>query len=189
MIYESLTYIAGAMNQQLNTALGTREEKVVITNLSAMDGSPAAKANERLALFLVNIEEEAALKNGRYTARNGSQTTYSSLPLHLNTYIMFASVFSDYGESLKFLSYALRFFQGKSEFTPESSSSFPQGVTRLIFDLISMDYQTLSYIWGMIGMKYQPSVLYRMRLITISSGEITEQLPSVQGTQSSTGTT
>jgi hypothetical protein len=181
MIYEALNYITGSMNQQLNLSLGTREEKVVLSNLSSLDGTPSQKANEKLAAFLVNLEEEATMKNGPMTIRSGADISYTARPLNLNTYVMFASVFSDYGESLKFLSYTLRFFQAHAEFTPSGSSAFPAGISRLIFDLISMDYQTMSYIWGMIGMKYQPSVLYRMRLLTLAGDEITDQLPSVSG--------
>lgn len=185
MIYETMNYISGALNQHLGTILGSNEERVVLSNLSALDGVPSQKANERLAMFLVNIEEESTLKNGAWQTmnRNSSQVAYGTPTLYLNLYTMFASVFSDYGESLKFLSYTLRYFQSKTEFTPDSSSAFPAGVSRLVFDLISMDYQTMSYVWGMIGLKYQPSVLYRVRLLPISSAEYTETLPTVHSLQ------
>lgn len=44
----------------------------------------------------------------------------------------------------------------------------PAGVEELIFDLNTLTMQDLNNMWGILGSKYLPSVMYKMRMITIS---------------------
>lgn len=45
------------------------------------------------------------------------------------------------------------------------------GTTKLILDLESLKISELNQLWSMLGNKYMPSVLYRMRMITIQHDE------------------
>jgi len=38
----------------------------------------------------------------------------------------------------------------------------------LILDLMTLSYQDLNNLWGILGSRYLPSVMYKMRLISIN---------------------
>ena len=44
----------------------------------------------------------------------------------------------------------------------------PEGVDELILDLMTLSYQDLNNLWGILGSRYLPSVMYKLRLISIN---------------------
>ena len=85
-------------------------------------------------------------------------------------------------EALKFLSAAISFFQHKKVFTPVDTPSLDSSIDKVIFEIVNLDYKDLSSVFGTLGAKYMPSVMYKMRMVTIeedgmdyTAGAITER--------------
>ena len=71
-------------------------------------------------------------------------------------------------EGLKQLSYVISFFQSKSVFTRENSPALAgkdPSLKRLIVELYSYSFEQLYNFWSVLGTKYLPSVLYKVRLL------------------------
>jgi hypothetical protein len=63
--------------------------------------------------------------------------------------------------------------------TPELDSR----IDKLMLDIENLGISDLSNLWGILGGKYMPSVLYRMRMVAIDSGQLSGQAPYVSQPQ------
>jgi hypothetical protein len=46
-----------------------------------------------------------------------------------------------------------------------------------------LDIMTLSQLWGALGCKYMPSVVYKVRMLTIDLDETRGEIPAVKQTE------
>jgi Pvc16 N-terminal domain len=131
-------------------------------------------------ITLVNIEEDRISKSPENYVRQDNTTIYKNPKVYLNLYILFAVNLPVYSESLKRLSFIIQFFQYQSVFTPLTSPGLPTGVEKLILDLNTLSFQDLNNLWGILGSKYLPSVMYKLRLISISEEFVQGDGPMIQ---------
>ena len=116
----------------------------------------------------MNIEEDRISRSPDNYSRIDRQVIYKNPPIYLNLDILFAANYTDYYTSLLLISNVIKFFQFQNVFTPLNSPNLPPGIEELIFDLKTLSLQDLNNLWGILGSKYIPSVVYKMRLIIIS---------------------
>ena len=45
--------------------------------------------------------------------------------------------------------------------------NLPAGIDKLLFDLFNISQDQVHHLWSMLGGKYIPSVVYRLRMLTI----------------------
>jgi len=131
-------------------------------------------------ISLVNIEEDRVSKSQENFVRGNNTIIYKNPKVYLNLYLLFSVNMSSYTESLKRLSYIIQFFQYRNVFTPVSSPTLPDGIEQLIFDLYTLTFQDLNNLWGVMGSKYLPSAIYKMRLISISEEFVQGQAGVIQ---------
>lgn len=181
------TYGSGAVSPQVR--LGNIAEGIGTGTLS--NGVP----RDILDLSMVNIKEEKALKNLPNQVRNDVtlRVVCENPPVFLNCQILVVATHSNYTNALLVLSRAIRFFQFKNVFTQDSVA--PASITtnapsnlldqletfKLIFDLYSPTMEEVNHLWGTLGGKQYPFVLYSLRLLELKfkaaqseSGLITE---------------
>lgn len=183
IIYQALSFLKNQLNSYLKFQLGNEYANVVqISNPVGQDGSPPASAKDAVLLTLVNVEEE---KIGKATGMqlksvNGKDVRVSP-EININLYLLISSNRTNYEESLKFLSHVIIFFQGKHVFDKQNSPSLDFEITKLIVDLHTLSFEQLNNLWGAVGAKYMPSVLYKLRMITIQSDTILESPDRITG--------
>lgn len=131
--------------------------------------------NEKVVVSLVNISEEASLKNNRQ-GRPISQQHLKQHPIvHVNLYLLITALFDDYGVAVDRLFRVLEFFQGRKIFkfknapTPGLSAEEAEqyGDIELTVELHTLSFEQLNDLWGSLGGKQLPFVLYRVRLVPI----------------------
>jgi hypothetical protein len=88
---------------------------------------------------------------------------------------------SNYLEALKFISGVIGFFQGKSIFTPDNTPMLTGDASKIVAEVVNIDFKELSNLWGAIGGKYLPSVVYRFRSLPMSEDMINDEIPDVGG--------
>jgi len=176
MIDKVLDFVRTQLNTYLQNKLSLlpTEDAIILSNVSQLNETqPSSGGNDvdpqNAFMSLINIEEDRISKSPENFVRalDGS-ITYKSPKIFLNLYLLFAVNLSSYPESLKRLSYIIQFFQHQNVFTPLSTPSLPEGVDELILDLMTLSYQDLNNLWGILGSRYLPSVMYKMRLISIN---------------------
>lgn len=185
MIDITLTYIRDLLNQHLKNNFPLAGNKVILSNLVENDGSSSREVEDKVVLFLIQLDEETSLKNssGRGSMTGGAFADRNA-PLFLNLHIFFCTNFKgqNYVEGLNYLSAIIRFFQQNRILTPAVSLGFSDGIEKLSFELCKLDYDQMSNIWSSIGSKLLPSVLYKVRIIVMDDSPIKKVIPAVSGT-------
>jgi len=185
MLESAIGLIAAQLNQALRSAFQVSEDLVAVTNLVDANGNTPTVAGNKLVVFVANIERETvvAAQGARAAVGGGDRdvVTQTSAAVHLNLMLMFAANFggNQYSEALKFISATVAFFQGRALFDHHNSPDLDPRIERLALEMVSLDLAELSNLWSMLGGKYVPSVLYRMRMISFDSGHITHLVPRV----------
>lgn len=184
MIYESLTCVADRLNSYFSNRFSLSEQKVIMSNLVNQDGTVAIRETDKLVMTMLNLQKE----NIGSTAGR-SNGVYTNKPVNVNVFILFSAYFSEnnYREGLKFISALIGFFQGNPVFTRENTPDLDSKINKLTFELENLSIQDLNHIWGMLGGKYLPSVVYRMRMITIQEGDVVGTFSAISGMGSFSG--
>jgi len=172
MIYEILQIISDELNVYLE------ENAVELGNIADAD---TEENFPEIALSLINIQEEFTLKNLRNNNVNGTSVTYKNPKVYLNLYTLFSIKKSSYTESLKSLTKVIAFFQGKKVFTHANSNydnvegSEHIKAFKFIMELYTPSFEELNFIWGTLGGKQYPSVLYKITLVEIERDVISKE--------------
>lgn len=155
--------------KELVAYLGVPDADVIVNSprtLFDQNNSPGAY------ISLVNVQEEAALRNLPHVERRQGQSHYVEPPVHLNLTLLFAFAFPNYDTSLIHLSKTVELFQGKRWFSAATQSgvnavTFPATLEKLVFEIVNMNLEELNNLWGVLGGTYFPSVVYNVRLVKV----------------------
>jgi len=173
MITKALQYTCDALDQFLRNRLSLDEKKVLLNNVVDSNGSIPPANQNMLVISLINIEKETSRPYYHIRNQKMANGNFSDInpPERYNLDILVSSSFDDYGESLKFLDTAILFFQMNILLDPTSFSNIPDGLNKLHFDNEKITYHQMHSLWTAMGAKYQPSVIYKMRLVTFQGDE------------------
>ncbi len=189
MFARAVKLILDDLNRYIRSRGEGGPDLVVAGNIAladVQDLSPSIRG--RVVASVVNIAEEAALKNARSYDRSGSQTRYRNPPAFLNLYLLFSANFDDYEVALKRLSQVVTFFQGKNTFSLADSLTEPPdeelleeaGEMLLILDLFALTFEQVNYLWASLGGKQMPFVLYKVRLVRVQADRTRAEAPVIE---------
>ena len=189
MINLAVQHLATQLNQYLRRTYDLNEDVVVISNLVEMDGSVAPNVNNKVVIFLANVQNDTTPSRQGAFQEIGKLSIKSSQPLYFNLYVMMTANFTgnNYPEALKFLSSTISFFQRHALFNHQTTPELDRRIEKLILDIENLSIQDLSNLWGCLGGKYLPSILYKVRMVTFDAGEISGRVPTVGEPKSSVG--
>ena len=190
MIDDALGFLTNEINAYLiqkNEPLSATAPEIVLTNVAAEDGNWAIPPRT-LGLSLINIEEDRVNKEQVTTFRNSNNDVeHYNAEIKLNLYILISANFAAgdaggstnttgiYAEGLKQLSYVISFLQGKYVFTTDNSPTLSSSIKKLIVELYSSSFEQQYNFWNVVGAKYLPSVLYRVRMLTYQEKNVLDQ--------------
>lgn len=174
MIYETLQIL----KEQLETffdevGLG---KIVTLQNIALWESGSqdATKVENKVVLTLLKLQEETTLKNTPVYKIKAGKTEYKNPPVHLNLYILISANCETYDKSLQSISKVIQFFQGKKLFTSANTVYNRTNVAFDIFDhfkfileLYTPSFEELNNVWGTLGGRQLPSVIYRIQLIQL----------------------
>lgn len=174
MIYEALQIISEQLDQYLSTQGLSKLVKLENISLFETTSENAEKLNGKVILTLINLDEEKTLRNlPNYKVINKQVTEYKNPPISLNLYLLISANCNTYVNSLRSISKTVEFFQGKSTFTSENTVYTVKddfdvlGNFKLIVNLYTPSFEELNHIWGTLGGRQLPSVIYQIQLIEI----------------------
>ncbi|MBO9584827.1 MAG: DUF4255 domain-containing protein [Flavobacterium sp.] len=175
MIFEVIQIISEQVNSYLEE-IGL-EKTVVPENIAFLESQNediATALKDGVALTVINLDEEATLKNFPNHIIENTKTIYKNSIVNLNLFILFSANRDKYINSLKDISKIIEFFQGKKLFTQANTiynrnSSAMSNVDNFRFtvELYTPTFEELNYIWGTLGGKQLPSALYKVSMIQI----------------------
>ena len=209
MLSHALTIVLNELDAHLTSTYGaaavTPQARLgnIAEGVGNTQASSGAVPRDILAFSIVNVREEKSLKNVSNQVRNDAQlrVQYENPPVYLNLHLLVLATHSSYANALLVLSRAIRFFQFRNVF--EHDSVAPLSITtnaptnaldqldtfKLIFDLYSPTMEEVNHMWGTLGGKQYPFVMYtvrmlglRFRAIKSEAGLITEVINQFRDT-------
>lgn len=173
MLDQALVFIEDTLNNYLMTQMKLTESVVVINPIVGTEGKSIAENENKLVISLINLENESNQPyNVRYSHVNNKQVANVQPDVRFNLDLLLAANFSVYEESLKFLSSAIGFFQLNPSLDEVRTPQIPKQVGRLDFHVESLNYFEMHNLWSSMGAKYQPSIVYKVRLVKFQGEEI-----------------
>lgn len=176
--------LVNELNTFIQNKLGQKEEKVVLSSILDQNGKIVIEEN-KIVSTLIDINQESALINNQHYVINPRGGYTKTAPtIHLNLFFLFSAYFSvtNYQEALKYLSYVVTFFQAKPVFTPQNTPTLKDsGVEKLVMQLYHLDSNTKNNMWNSLGLKYMPSVIYKVGMVNFIDDHSIEQVDSISG--------
>ncbi|MGM9475491.1 DUF4255 domain-containing protein [Pedobacter sp. GSP4] len=179
MINTALDFLSREINGYLNHIANTANDDFIVVSSIVSEGKLAIP-EKTMGITLMNIEEDRAIKDQRVTVKNMMGEIETRNPdIYLNLYVLISANFNqagtesptlDYLEGLKKLSQVISFFQSKNVFTQANSpllATMDSNIERLSAELFSFNFEQMNHFWSIIGHSYLPSVLYKIRMITV----------------------
>lgn len=169
MIFETLHLMKEELNRFFGELPDPISNPVFIENIANIDN--ISSPND-IFLTLLNVQEEVTLKNKNNSYIENFKVNYRNPTVNLNLFILF-SVNINYNESLKRITKIIQFFQGKKVFTDTNYNVSDDGPLlglepfKLIADLYTPSFEELNNIWGSLGGKQYPSVMYKVSMVEI----------------------
>jgi hypothetical protein len=174
MIYETLQILKEQLDNSLSAA--GLKNLVVLENIALLESAQenAENIKGKVVLTLLNLQEESALKNTpSFKVKNG-KTEYKNPPVHLNLFLLISANCDTYDKSLRCISKTIQFFQGKKVFTSTNTVYNRTNVAfdvldyfKFILEIYTPSLEELNYVWGTLGGRQLPSVIYKIQLLEI----------------------
>lgn len=172
MIHDIFKYLSDRLNEHLKKNFQLPEELVEVISVGQELDIEAHQ--NKVVLSLINIERETAMgiqvrrkvqENGVYEKLNPSW--------HLNLIFIIASISNQkqYLQSLKLLSSSIEFFQTENQFNIPGNEKHSSNV-KITVEPMNASAQELSNVWSVLGGKYYPSIICKIRMITIDSDQV-----------------
>lgn len=186
MISKALQFTNDALNQFMQNRFGLDDKKVLLNKLIESNGNVPQVNQNKVVMSLINVEKETVkpFYNRNQQLQNGNYADVSPAERY-NLDLLISSSFDDYGETLKFLEAVILFFQVNPFLDARSSSNMPAGIDKLEFEIEKITYHQMQSLWTAMGAKYQPSVIYKTRLVTVQANEIMGITPAVSQSSNS----
>ena len=191
MLDLALKAIATQLNHHIAQEFDLDEDVVVLSAPFDADGSIASQVNNKLVIFLANLHKDTTMANGSkaISANAGDSAFKTEQPLFLNLYVMLGACFDAvrYQDSLRLLSHAVTCFQKSPVIDHHNYPGLSDDIEKLILEIENVSIHELSNLWSIFGGKYIPSILYRVRMVTIASNAIGERVVISERPLSSAG--
>ncbi|HMP91423.1 MAG TPA: DUF4255 domain-containing protein [Phnomibacter sp.] len=175
MIDKALAFIGQEVNKYFDVRFGANTEKhVKLGNVARLTDNESAQTPPTGVVFgVVNIEEDRISKSPDNFRKVGQdKIEYIHPKVYLNLYLLFAVNLTSYTETLKHLSALVQFFQHRYLFTSNQNPGLDANIDKLIVELHSLNFEQLNHLWGILGGKYLPSALYKMRVVGIQEEKV-----------------
>lgn len=187
MLIHALQIIRQELNTHLDSFGETDDDQVQLGNISQIDipdQGELSSLKNRIVITLVNVREEKTLKNQPFVRRNDVtlKAEYFNPPVFLNLYLLISASQSNYVNSLIFLTRIAAFFQSKNVFTNQNTVPINNDTLvpptermeefKLILDLFSPSFEEWNHIWGTLGGKQLPALLYLARLVEVKAATV-----------------
>ena len=183
MIGTTLSFITNQLDSVLHRRLKLppSERKIILSPFVDLSGGVAVKEENTLVLFPVNIQKDSVAASRIPSPQVNTGIVSNPPPIYLNLFLVIGVYYDPtqlrYG--LDLLTMLISILQGQPLWDQNNTPGLPQGIEKLIFEMESLDFHQQSHIWGHLGGRYLPSVVYKLRMIIIDDGQIETIVPTI----------
>ena len=177
--------VVGFLRDRLNKAIprdssgGSAEDLFVYVGANKEDA--VSFTSNAISMLMVRIEEETTLRPpDRFVMASADGTRKRVEPeIRMNVFIPFVARFpEDYRLSLQLLSRVIRYFQNHRVFTRENSPELSEQIPQLVLELVTPSFSEQNEIWGALRVSYQPSALYKVKMVVFQDEDGEPVIPT-----------
>ena len=191
MIDKALSFLREELQNYISLSIGSAD--VIVDNIGLLETSNSDSLIKRIVITLVNIEEESTLKNSPPLKKGSSAFgTYENPPVFLNLYVLITCNYSgdDYIHALERLAAVIKFFQGRNSFSYKNATTITAPTDDIIslkftMELYTLTFEQINHLWGSLGGRQVPFVMYKLRLVAITERAIVRQVPLIEEIETS----
>lgn len=180
MIHMALKAIKDKLELYLKVRFGLDQNIAILNQLVEHDGKELKQNQNKVVITLINLDHET---NQQYIGSQQRSSTSSFLninpAIHFNMDLLFTAIFDDYEEALKFLNATISFFQANNSINNKNTPELPAGIKSLKFEIENSNYHQIHSLWSAMGAKYQPSIIYKVRHVTVQADQVATVSQSV----------
>ncbi|KAA0129342.1 DUF4255 domain-containing protein [Chryseobacterium sp. SN22] len=166
-----ISKVLKVLKDQLNTA-DIIKDNVVVADVAKHDDGTSG-LSDKVIITLLNVQEEPALKNApRYNKIMAGEAALKYEmrdPAYINLYVMISANRSSYDISLASISKVIEVIQANNVLKYVDISADRTKDFSFRAEMHSVPFEQLSYVWGLLGGKVMPSVLYKVSVIKIEA--------------------
>jgi len=174
MIEKALQFTGKALNQFVKKKFGLDEDVVKINPIIDQNGVVPAENQNKIIISLIHVEQDNTQQfyNRNQKLENGNYQRTSKTHRY-NLFTLITPNFDNYIEAIKFLDASIQFFQINEMIDATKNAAIPPELGKLEYEFQKGEnYMQMQNLWTALGAKYQPSVIYKVRLVTILSDEV-----------------
>lgn len=184
MIDLALISIQKSLLDYFKTRFGLEDSRIVLAPIFDKNGKAINddESNPKIIITLTSLEQEKA--NRKPNSPGGINH-----PINMNLFIMFTIAFPDtqYVEALSYLSNIIGFFQANNVLSHQNAAGLDATIEKLAFEMVNQNTQDQNFTWNILGGKYLPSVLYKVRMISIQESSGRGDVAPILGLGSNAG--
>ena len=165
MINDVLAQIKDKLNGYFKLITSSDTNQVTYPDGNKMD--PLIFPENSVVPVLVNVEEEKMIRQANGYAgviKNGIKTGLSP-SIGINLLVLFVSSFSDYDQSLQFLSLIISYFQKFPVLDQYNTPALPDAVEKVTIELVTLPIAQRNELWSSLKATYRPSALYKIGVL------------------------
>lgn len=183
-ILTTLELVRRQLDTYFKNADPRADDWVVLSNLVDADGRAYEGARDRVVLFLANITHETTISTFQRTVPANADTYAATTPpIYVDLHLMFYANFSErnYPVGLAMISGTISFFQQNPWFNHQNLPDLDPTIDKLLFQMSNLGPYELNQLMGIAGVKYLPSVFYKVRMIPFAGDVMKSEVPAVTG--------
>ncbi|MDV3455395.1 Pvc16 family protein [Sphingomonas sp. HF-S4] len=191
MIDRAMLFVRDRLNEHIARCSGSVDaglgEAIVFPDGDKLD--PLTLKVGAVNMLLVNMEQEMVMRADDPFARtlNDGSTLAVQPALRLNLMILFVARYRAYDAGLAALFAVLHFFQSNRVFEARAFPDLDPRIGRLVVELSTLPVTQQNDLWASLRLAYHPSLLFRMRMLTIEQDADAAPAPAVSEPQRDVG--
>ena len=75
----------------------------------------------------------------------------------------------------------ISFFQSRSSFESHDTPYLPPEADKILFEIENIPWRELGSVFQYLGLKYTPSIVYRVRTLKIEDDTLNPEIPPIGG--------
>jgi Pvc16 N-terminal domain len=165
MINDVLAKIRDKLNDYFKVI--TSSDTSQVTFLDGLKMDPLSFPPNSVVPVLINVEEEKIIRQAnRYegVVKNGIKTELSP-SIGINIMVLFVFNFSDYEQSLQFLSLIISYFQRFPVLDHSNTPTLPDALDKVVVELVTFPIAQQNELWNSLKTTYRPSVIYKIGVL------------------------
>lgn len=181
MIGKVTDHIVRDLNAYFSVLSSVSDDHVVAGSLFDQTGGQNSEVKDKLLVSLVNIEQDKTYYSlDIYKKIENDQSQIIKPEIKINLYFLFIANYGVYGESLKAISRVIAFFQHRNSFDILPNAAATDKKAHISFELFPLSFEQQNHIWGTLGGKYIPSIMYKAGILDIQDEQVEAETAPVE---------